>query len=280
MNIPNTAFTHGGHFHADDVFSAALLQLCNPDIAFTRGYMVPEGFDGIVFDVGGGAFDHHSTDTPVRANGIKYAAFGLLWREFGTRLLPEKEAQRFDEHFVQAIDLDDNTGCGNLLSGAISAFNPGWDETLNPDACFFRAVKLAREILSQKIKTTKAILRAQELVEQAMANAEGGIIVLDKYAPWKMTVVHDKTMQFVVFPSQRGGFSAQCVPKSFADNAPRVPFPAEWAGKEGAALAEIAGIEGLSFCHAGRFLISAATRDAALAACNAAVAACEAAMQA
>ena len=43
------AFTHGGKFHADDVFSAALLTLLFPNIQIERGFTVPENFDGIVF---------------------------------------------------------------------------------------------------------------------------------------------------------------------------------------------------------------------------------------
>ena len=46
-----TAFTHSGKFHADDVFSAALLLYLNPEITITRGSRVPEDFDGIVFDL-------------------------------------------------------------------------------------------------------------------------------------------------------------------------------------------------------------------------------------
>ena len=60
MKIPAKGFTHGGKFHADDVFSTALLQILRPDIQVTRGFVVPDDFDGIVYDVGGGMFDHHS----------------------------------------------------------------------------------------------------------------------------------------------------------------------------------------------------------------------------
>lgn len=60
------AFTHGGIFHADDVFSAALLRMMNPDIFIERGNQVPDGYDGLVFDIGGGAFDHHQEDRRVR----------------------------------------------------------------------------------------------------------------------------------------------------------------------------------------------------------------------
>ena len=64
------AFTHGGKFHADDIFSSALLLYLNPEIQITRGNQVPEEYDGIVFDIGRGAYDHHQKDSRVRKNGI------------------------------------------------------------------------------------------------------------------------------------------------------------------------------------------------------------------
>ena len=73
------AFTHSGKFHADDVFSYALLLYLNPAITITRGNKVPKDFDGIVFDIGRGKYDHHQKDSRIRENGIPYAAFGLLW---------------------------------------------------------------------------------------------------------------------------------------------------------------------------------------------------------
>ena len=78
--IPEVAYTHAGKFHADDVFSAALLRILRPDIRFVRAMGLPEGFGGFAFDIGWGRFDHHQKDAPVRENGVPYAAFGLLWR--------------------------------------------------------------------------------------------------------------------------------------------------------------------------------------------------------
>ena len=74
-----SAFTHSGKFHADHVFSAALLLYLNPEIQIIRGNQVPEEFSGIVFDIGRGQYDHHQKDSRIRENGIPYAAFGLLW---------------------------------------------------------------------------------------------------------------------------------------------------------------------------------------------------------
>lgn len=50
-----SAFTHSGKFHADDVFSAALLLYLNPEITITRGNQVPENYEGLVFDIGRGS---------------------------------------------------------------------------------------------------------------------------------------------------------------------------------------------------------------------------------
>ena len=81
-----SAFTHSGKFHADDVFSSALLLYLNPEITILRGNKVPEDFDGIIFDIGRGRYDHHQKDSRIRENGIPYAAFGLLWEELGTEI--------------------------------------------------------------------------------------------------------------------------------------------------------------------------------------------------
>ena len=74
------AFTHSGKFHADDVFSSALLLYLNPEITITRGSKVPEDYDGIVFDIGRGEYDHHQKDSRIRENGVPYAA---IWTALG-----------------------------------------------------------------------------------------------------------------------------------------------------------------------------------------------------
>ena len=118
------AFTHGGKFHADDVFSSALLLYINPEIVISRGNKVPEEFDGIVFDIGRGRYDHHQKDSRVRENGVPYAAFGLLWEVLGKEILGEELAEKFDEAFVQPLDNNDNTGEKNELATLIVGVEP------------------------------------------------------------------------------------------------------------------------------------------------------------
>lgn len=273
--IKDYALTHGGKFHADDVFSAALLKILNPNIKIIRAFEVPKDFDGIVFDIGLGRFDHHQEDAPVRENGVPYAAFGLLWREFGVGLLSkglppeeaEKQAANFDEKLIQPLDLDDNTGCGNQLASAIGGFNPSWDSDEPADACFERAVEFASEIIKNRIEGIFSAQRAKELVETALADSKDNIVVLPKFAPWKAVLAPSDAV-FVVYPSQRGGYSAQGVPVDLESKELKCYFPQEWAGKSSKELARISGIETLTFCHKGRFMVSAGRLDDVIRACK------------
>ena len=159
------AFTHGGKFHADDVFSAALLLHFNPKLTIQRGNRVPEEFDGIVFDIGRGEYDHHQKDSRIRENGAPYAAFGLLWEALGTEILSPKMTECFDEKFVQPLDNNDNTGEKNELASLIGMFNPVWDDNRRSDAAFFEAVTIAGRILEHKWER----FRADERMEQQFA---------------------------------------------------------------------------------------------------------------
>ena len=265
--ITPVVMTHGGKFHADDVFSAALLRILRPDVEIRRVFRLPEDFDGLAFDIGWGRFDHHQAGAPVRPNGVPYAAFGLLWREFGQLLLPPKEAARFDEKFIQPLDLEDNTGCGDPIAGLIADFNPLWDSDATPDQCFLKAVDFAQTILSNRFATSGAIYRAYGVVKEALARMEDKVVVLDCYLPWK-TAVLDSPAEFVVYPSQRGGYSAQGVPVSDKCDDLRCPFPESWAGKSPQELAALTSLPTLRFCHNSRFLIAADTREDAVAACR------------
>lgn len=268
--------THGGKFHADDVFSAALLKIINADIQIMRAFKVPEDFNGIVFDIGWGEFDHHQQSSEIRENGVPYAAFGLLWRKFGKSLLidlgcpveyAQKESLHFDEVFVQPLDLDDNTGCGNQLASTIGAFNASWDAEESSGQCFEEALCFAMTILKKQFDRMIGTHRAKILVESALADSQDNIVVLPRFAPWK-TVLVPSDAEFVVYPSQRGGFSAQVIPVDLDTKDAKCDFPEEWAGRTAEEIQRISGIQSLHFCHKGRFLISADRLDDIIMACK------------
>ena len=265
LNI-DKAITHLGKFHADDVFSTAFLKILNPKIQIERVAEVPDGFDGIAFDIGLGEFDHHQKDAEVRENGVPFAAFGLLWRSFGKYLLGEQEAEVFDEKFVQPLDLDDNTGCSDPVAALIAAFNPSWDSDDDVNDRFWQAVEFAKGILLRRIESSKSLERAFDVVKKAMENERNGVVVLEKFAPFKQ-VLCPSDVKFAVYPSQRGGYSAQAVPSSEPPYGLKCPFPEEWRGLRDSEAALASGIKTLRFCHNSGFLIAADELEDAVKAC-------------
>ena len=261
-----SAFTHSGKFHADDVFSAALLLYLNPEIMITRGNRVPEDFDGIVFDIGRGQYDHHQKDSRIRENGIPYAAFGLLWEELGADILGEELAQKFDESFVQPLDNNDNTGEKNELATLIGNFNPTWDAEGSNDEAFFQAVSVAGMILENKFERFRGNERADKRVEEIYAHHEQAvhdrekhrddarILILPEFVPCQK-FLSETEIAFVIFPSNRGGYCIQPQKKEYSMNY-KCSFPVEWLGLENEELAVATGLKSAGFCHKGGFLMT------------------------
>ena len=268
------AFTHGGKFHADDVFSAALLLYLNPEIQISRGNQVPEDFDGIVFDIGRGAYDHHQKDSRIRENGVPYAAFGLLWEALGAEILGEELALSFDETFVQPLDNNDNTGEKNELASLIGNFNPAWDAEGGTDEAFFQAVSVAGMILENKFERCRGNERADRRVEEILAEQERAIkageipaenrqiLILPEFVPCQKHL-SETEIAFVIFPSNRGGYCIQPQKREYSLNY-KCSFPSAWLGLENEELEAASGIAGAVFCHKGGFLMTTKTLEEAV----------------
>ena len=86
--------THDGSFHADEVFAIAALGLLGEpvEVVRTRDRVALAQADlrvdvGFRDDASAGDFDHHQRDfDAARDNGVRYASFGLVWREFGAQV--------------------------------------------------------------------------------------------------------------------------------------------------------------------------------------------------
>ena len=259
--IPSAA-THAGVFHADDVFGAALLRIINPQIEIKRVYRPDQSPTGaVLFDIGGGRYDHHQPDAEIRPNGIKYAAFGLLWRDFGLLVVPEQFVAQFDEQFVQLIDAADNGAAPTPLYQAVAAFNPNWDEEGDFDTQFDKAVMLAESILERQFALYQAKDKAEIAVSAAVDNslkAADPAIVLDRYLPWQEAVFANPAntnFNYIIFPAVRGGYNIQAIPTTPNGRDQRRPFPAGWVANKPA---------GATFVHPGRFLVATATINDAL----------------
>ena len=262
------AFTHGGKFHADDVFSAALLLYINPEIVISRGNKVPEDFDGIVFDIGRGRYDHHQKDSRVRENGVPYAAFGLLWEALGKEILGEELAEKLDESFIQPLDINDNTGEKNELATLIGNFNPPWDAKGGSDEAFFQAVSVAGMILENKFERYRGNARADQRVEQVLEehNPKDRILVLPEFIPCQKALAETE-IAFVIFPSNRGGYCIQPQKREYSMNY-KCSFPSQWLGLEGEELVKETRLSSAVFCHKGGFLMTVGELEDAKAACK------------
>lgn len=272
-------FTHAGKFHADDVFASALLLHLNPDMEIRRGNQVPEEFEGIVYDIGRGQYDHHQRDSRVRENGVPFAAFGLLWEELGPHILGEELAARFDEEFVQPLDLNDNTGEKNELAALIGDFNPTWDDQSSSDLGFFQAVGVAEMILNNKFAKYKSNEKADQIVDDCLLEVsatdeeqyagiyeDGKVLVLNRFVPFQKKLTNTD-IEFVIFPSNRGGYCIQPIKKPDSMNY-KCSFPVQWLGLDGAELQEVTGIATAQFCHKGGFLMTVSELEDARKACT------------
>ena len=280
--------THSGIFHADDVFATALLKLFFGNECNVVRTTDPEKIkmwsqrpDAIVYDIGLGQYDHHQANKEVRDNGIPYAAFGLLWKEYGKavaeQVLLEDNWDKFcvsiENTLVIPIDATDN-GIQvktdqefNLytISSAISSFNVSWDEDLEAfdsvrteNEQFMKAVNFAYNVLINVISKTISKIKAEDRVKQHLDNARNGIMEMDIYLPWQDIVLNNEDpenlVNFVIFPSQRGGFNVQAVPVELGSFETRIPFPEAIRGKSQNEIEEISGVYDVRFCHNSGFL--------------------------
>lgn len=265
------AYTHGGVFHSDDVFGAALLRIINPSIQIRRTFKVSDEMreeTELVFDIGGGRFDHHFNGAPEREGGVKYSSFGLFWRELKTAL-PEQVWEAVDRELVLPIDINDNYGEGNPISVVISSFNLGWNDSRDgANAAFENAVSFAKDALGHLISSEMKKWDAQALVEsQYQASQDKRIVELDTPAPWSSVIVAKPEPLFVLFPSDREGWMVQLVPTVAGSRETRTTFPKEWWGVSREELLELTGGRVL-FCHANGFILSAKDKETAMELCK------------
>lgn len=275
-----TVVTHGGTFHADEVFATVILEKVFGDLTICRTFRIPEDLkdEVVVYDIGYGKFDHHQKGgNGVRENGVPYAACGLIWKEFGHKIVadtrnPELVWKLVDRDIIQGIDSVDNGTMPKVdypaqamsLSSVISGFNPNWDSNENPDEAFAKAVTFAEIVFDKTLESATSKAKAQQIVEEAIEKAEEHILVLDQFVPWQEYIFSSTNskadeIQFVVFPSNRGGYNWQCVPDGLGSFGQRKPVPEEWKGLNGSDLQLVTGVRTASFCHPAGFIGGAET---------------------
>lgn len=284
MNIFNKKkllVTHSGTFHADDIFATATLSILlndNVKIIRTRDEKIFAQGD-YVYDVGGiydesqNRFDHHQEGgAGKRANGIPYAAFGLVWKAYGKDICRSLAvADAVEKRLVLPIDADDNgidlfklngDTVMYLIQSMFYSFRPTWKEAQDYDKPFLKCVGIAKEVLKREIAKSRDAMEAESIVTSMYERAsDKRAIVLDSQYPWKDTLDKYPLPLYVISPKD-GKWRAECVRKEKYSYENRKPFPVSWAGKRDQALEEATGVKGATFCHNGRFLVVADSKEA------------------
>jgi uncharacterized UPF0160 family protein len=298
-----TLVTHDGIFHADDIFATAVLKKVFGEVRIVRTRRAPTSKSKIIiYDVGleydpeQDKFDHHQVSKPydlARPSGVPYAAFGLVWKKYGRDLCPDvtflestpaslklQPADIVDITLVQAVDcldtgsiqLPSNTPLA-MVSGAISQFLPTYEEE-SPEALaisFDKAVAFATTILENSIRHAQASARAKDQVYQHLLNRPNpSYLVLDKACAWGEVVKAcsnpgdiAEQLLYVVFPASDGRWRLQCV-QGTQPFSTRKALPLSWAGTRPQDLVTITGVSDASFCHNGRFIAGAASKEGAI----------------
>lgn len=298
---PDFLVTHSGGFHADELLSSVILTRLFPGARIVRS-RAPEWItscaDRVIYDVGGvydaeaRIFDHHQRGAPLRDDGQPYSSFGLIWKHFGHAYLaasglPKADIETvhasFDASFVLPVDLTDNgalspTGPLAILTlpALLETLKPVFDET-DPEAddrAFHVALGIARSFVEARIGKSAAKLRAEALVHTAIAEAgEARILELPMGMPFRPAIIKAGAdhLLFVVHPRGKD-WCLTGIRQADEGFALRADLPAAWAGLTDAALEAACGVAGASFCHNGRFIAAARTREAAMAMAELAVA--------
>lgn len=231
LSTIHTIVCHNGLMHSDDVLAAAFLssvfRLLNHPFTIKR----MNGKDVIkyagdpaylIFDVGGGRYDHHDKKhMQYRVEGgFPYAAFGLLWKDFGKSYitevfkaqtgkdpsdsLVEKFFQEFDKKYVSVIDNRDNNGpkIASNISDAITAMNG----RTPCDANFMAAVSWAQTAFDAWINSTINAMEDERELNESLARLPDDALVLELEHHLKLSGdVNEKCphLHYVIYPSIR-----------------------------------------------------------------------------
>ncbi len=282
--MTKTIATHSGMFHPDDVFAVATLLLVYPEahIVRTRDVNVIQSANiavdvGLEYDPERQRFDHHqSGGAGIRPNGIPYASFGLVWKEYGEWLAGVEGKDLIEQKLVMPIDAPDNrVSVYNSVFEAIEPFTirdffysfiddyTGGEDYLYK--IFIKSVKAAKELLEREIKKAHERVGGMREVRKILENASNkSIIVLDKALPWEPILTPISEVFFVVYPRREGNWGAKAIPATVYGMERKKYFPESWAGKEHDELVRVSGVSDAIFCTLQRYLAVARTRNGAV----------------
>ena len=252
--------------------TAILREIFKIQLIRTRDQEVLSTLD-IVYDVGGGEFDHHGIEKEYREDGTPFAACGLIWQRFGKDVICSLESRLsedeiyyvfsyVDKTLMKGIDaLDNGVRISNKgisimnIASIISGFNPPWYSEKSEENAFYEAVDVASVVLKNVITHSFSVLKSKKIVLRAYENKRiADVLVLDTFCVWEeaLELVNKKQeIVFVVYPDKEN-YALQAVRGH--DGKEKKYLPESWAGKVDDELASVTGVKDAVFCHTERFI--------------------------
>lgn len=287
-SILETCLTHK---HKDA--QVELIRTRDPEVIETADIVIDVGNQ---YYPGRKRYDHHQKKEDgkpePRANGVPYSSFGLVWEHWGYKYLEillddgalmseaAKIWKMFDERIVQPVDAADNAfdlvadptevvaGVRAMsFSAVISGFNPLPGASAdNFHHEFMVASRFVKAVMARSVFKICSEVRIQDDIRMAMTSAsDPRIVVLREGGSWQQVICASKTPLYVIFPAETGDtWMLQCVPPVMGSFEKRRPLPSFWAGLRDEKLAVVTGVQDAVFCHNGRFICGARSRESAL----------------
>lgn len=288
--------THNGSFHADDLFACATLILYfkkqgrDFEIIRSRDVGTINNAD-YVFDVGGvydpqkNRFDHHQKGgSGVRANGIEYASFGLVWKHFGIELCDQNEEVwlLIDKEIASPIDANDNGQ--DLINSKYKdifpyngarpflIFSPTWQEDATKiDDTFRSEAQNVARVLEREIKVAKDDILGRQIIEESYQKAEDKRLIeikdgFPRYL-YQSTLSKFPEPLYALYQSHYGeSWKLEAIQKNPNTLESRKSFPQEWCTgvSSDPEIIKMTGVPDIIFCHRGGFLLNTKSKESAL----------------
>lgn len=284
-----TVVTHDGFFHADEVFALAVLNIYFEEVGKEMKIIRTRDLEKIAkadmaVDVGNeydhksGRFDHHQKGRAgSHENGLPYAAFGLIWKHFGSTITSKSAAEYVEQKLVIPIDALDNAidlstpiyeGVREYTNAnIIAAIGRAYGDD-NLETAFNKALEFAILVIKGEVKNAETKLAGESLIrEEIVKQGEPKVLILEKYIPWGRAINKYKNVLFIVFPDN---FTSKWCVQTVKDDpekmdSDRIKFPEKWRGLTNEQLEEASGIADATFCHASGYFAVNKSKEGAIA---------------
>lgn len=270
--------THNGEFHADELLATAVLMHELKPMGYDVHIVRSRDIDylnetcAVVYDVGGGKYDHHDKEKVFYPNGVPMASCGKILNDV---VMSADMLDSLRHRLFYAVEANDNgypipDYIESSKLAFVSAFNPTWKEPRDNKAMFVRFVKIypvVQAIYERTIEQVKADLQSFYIVEKSEKILDGRFILLKRYCSfYSYAQLHHEVLG-AIYPRD-GQYHVRLSPTFRRKFETKIRFPDEWGGKSGQLLKDVSGIPEACFCHSSRFLATFETEKAAIKACE------------